>query len=432
MCRRWRSVVFQSPRRLNLRLICTRKTPTSDTLDIWPPLPLIISDVDDTNGEPPETENIDAALEHNDRVCQIQLVNLSSSQLECVMNSAAMQKPFPKLTHLWLSGCVLDGQEVVLPDSFLGGTAPRLQSLGLYDIPFPGLVPKLLLSATRLVRLSLYAIPLFWRIPPEVMVTSLSALTSLESLCLHFLYPCIRRALDSQPFTGTRSILPSLTKILFKGASEYLEDILVRIDTPRLNLFDITFLNPAMMIFETEELFQFISRRPTEKGHITFNPKAITVTSETFDYIVPCVASEWQLSSLEQVCTSSLPPPSTLEDLYIFEDRGNPPRFQDDVGNLLWQELLHPFATVKNLYLCEKIVLHIAPALQEFVGGRTTEVLPTLENIFLERFQPSEPLHEGIEEFVAARRFTGHPVAVSRWDRDSDQDVHLQWEFRDW
>ena len=45
-----------------------------------------------------------------------------------------------------------------------------------------------------------------------------------------------------------------------------------------------------------------------------------------------------------------------------------------------------------------------------------TEVLPSLENIFLEGFQPSGPLHEGIETFVAARRLAGHPVAVSRWD----------------
>jgi hypothetical protein len=62
-------------------------------------------------------------------------------------------------------------------------------------------------------------------------------------------------------------------------------------------------------------------------------------------------------------------------------------------------------------------VPRIAPALQELVGGRTTEVLPFLENIFLEGFQPSGPLHEGIEKFVATRRFTSHPVAISRWDR---------------
>jgi hypothetical protein len=132
-----------------------------------------------------------------------------------------------------------------------------------------------------------------------------------------------------------------------------------------------------------------------------------------------------QLSSLEQVRTSSLPPVSMLEDLYIFEDRRYPPHWQDDVENTLWLDLLHPFAAVKILYLSEELVPRIAPALQELVGGRTTEVLPALEDIFLEGFQPSGPLHEGIEKFVAARRLTSHPVAVSRWVRVERWNEHL-------
>jgi hypothetical protein len=34
----------------------------------------------------------------------------------------------------------------------------------------------------------------------------------------------------------------------------------------------------------------------------------------------------------------------------------------------------------------EELVPRISPALQELVGGRTTEVLPALENILLEGF----------------------------------------------
>jgi hypothetical protein len=187
------------------------------------------------------------------------------------------------------------------------------------------------------------------------------------------------------------------------------------------------------IILDTPQLFQLISRRPTlrapERGHIAFSSKAIIVKfpSQTFDYGVlsvriQCTASEWQLSSLEWVCTSSLPPLSTLEDLYIFDDRVHPPRWQDDVENTLWLDLLRSFVAVKNLYLSEEIVPRIAPALQELVGGRTTDVLPTLENILLQWFQPSGLLHEGIEKFVAARRLTSHPVAVSRWVSDSKQE----------
>jgi hypothetical protein len=452
--RRWRGVVFQSPRRLNLRLLCTSETPARDTLDIWPPLPLIIRCVDNIfDNKPSSMDNIIAALEHNDRVCQIELANLTSSSFRYVMDSAATLKPFPELTDLLLnmstevfgslpklinllarvdeSADDLPGP--ILSDSFLGGTAPRLRSLNLNGVPFPGL-PKLLLSATQLVYLSLYDIPRSGYIPPEAMATSLSALTSLESLHLRFRYPPPRPGLESRrPPPLTRTILPSLTKIRFKGASEYLEEILAPIAAPRLNRLHITFFN--QIIFDTPQLFLFISHSPAlkahEKGHVAFNDKAIIVKfpSQTSDYIVlsvkiPSTASEWQLSSLEQVCTSSLPPVSTLEDLYISENQHWRPRWQDDVENTLWLDLLRPFVSVKNLYLSEEYVPRIAPALQELVGGRTTEVLPTLENIFLRKFQTSGPLHKGVEKFVAARRLTSRPVAVSSWHRVKFWDVY--------
>ena len=126
--------------------------------------------------------------------------------------------------------------------------------------------------------------------------------------------------------------------------------------------------------------------------------------------------SDWQLSYLAQVCTPSSPPVSTLEDLYIAEDQYYRLHRQNDVENTQWLDFLRPFVAVKNLYLSEEFVPRIAPALEELVGGRTTEVLPTLENIFSKAFQPSRPIHEGVEKFVAARRLTSLPVAVSLWD----------------
>ncbi len=437
VCRRWRSVVFQSPRRLNLRLHCTPGTPVRDTLDIWPPLPLSIHDaIFEDEPSQPGLDNIIAALEHNNRFCQIQFESFSSSQLEyLVTNSTIMQKPFLELTELVLSVDKHDRDGPIIPDSFLDGTAPRLRSLKL-AIPFPGL-PKLLLSATHLVNLELHDIPISGYIPPEEMATSLSALTILESLWLDIRWPVLASR-RPPPSPLTRSILPSLTKLIFKGVSEYLEEFLTRADAPQLNDLHITFFNE--IIFDTPQLFRFISQRPNlrvlEKGQIVFNYAAIKVKfpSQTFDYgvlsvVIPCIAQESQLSFLKQVCTSSLPPISTLVDLSTFEDKYSNLCWQDDDENILplWLELLHPFAAVKNLYVCKKFVPRIAPVLQELVGGRTTEVLPTLENIFLEGFQPpSGPLHEGIKPFLAARRLTGQPVAVSRWDRDLEQEMHSE------
>ena len=88
---------------------------------------------------------------------------------------------------------------------------------------------------------------------------------------------------------------------------------------------------------------------------------------------------------------------------------------QDNMEHTLWLELLHPFTGVKDLYLSAEFSPSIAPALQELAGGRTTEVLPALKNIFLERLQPPGP--EGIVKFVAARQLSGHPITVSLWNR---------------
>src|SRR5712672_2567207 len=139
VCQRWRSVVFQSPQRLNLRLVCTPRTRARDALDIWPPLPLIVQDSDmfywDYNRD--ILENIIAALEHNNRVCQIKLMYLSNSLIGYVTDSAAMQKPFPDLTDIQLRMHVNGEPQPKLPDSFLGETAPNLGSLYLYNVPFP-------------------------------------------------------------------------------------------------------------------------------------------------------------------------------------------------------------------------------------------------------------------------------------------------------
>jgi hypothetical protein len=54
------------------------------------------------------------------------------------------------------------------------------------------------------------------------------------------------------------------------------------------------------------------------------------------------------------------------------------------------------------------------PSLQELVGGRTTEVLPALQSLFLEELHPSGRFDKAIGKFVAARQLSNHPVAISQ------------------
>ena len=406
VCRRWRIIVFGSPRRLNLQLFCSAKTPAKNTLDIWPVLPLVIY-CNNSNASIERVDNIIAVLKRSNRVYQIHLECISSSDLEKV--SSAMQEPFPELSYLWLTSN--QDKAPVFPALFLGGSTPPLQYLHFRGIPFSGL-PKVLLSATHLDKVELHDIPHSGYFSPEVMVTALATLTGLQSLVLHFRSPLSCPDQASRPLPPpTHSVLPVLTIFSFKGVSEYLDDLVARIDTPRLNSLAITFFN--QILFDTPQLIQFISRTPAfkalEVARVTFRSNTASVNLSSLEMSILCEDLDWQVSSLEQVCNWCLPPLLMLEDLYISKDR----YWQGDIENALWLELLHPFTTAKSLHLSKEIASLIGPSLQELVGGRTTEVLPVLEEIFLEGLEPSGPVQEGIVKFAAARQATGHPVAVS-------------------
>jgi hypothetical protein len=85
---------------------------------------------------------------------------------------------------------------------------------------------------------------------------------------------------------------------------------------------------------------------------------------------------------------------------------------QGNIENTQWLELLRPFINVKDLQLSKKVAPFVAPALQELTGERVTEVLPALQNLFLDDFKASRPIEEGIGQFVARRQLSGHPVAI--------------------
>ena len=425
VCPKWRTVVYGSPRRLNLRLRCTSRTPVKETLHVWPLLPVVVlGDSHEMWG----VDNIVAALEHNNRTSELALFDIPGSQMEMVL--AAMRQPFPALTRLYLRP--RDEAAPVDPNFFLGGSAPHLQMLNLERIPVPGLL-NLLLSATHLVHLHLWRIPDSGYISPEAMVTCLSMLASLESLHIGFESPRRRPDRKSRrPPLQKRTLLPVLTQCRFRGVSEYLEDFVAQIVAPLLSKLRITFFH--QLIFDTPQLKQFIGRTPKFKAHdeahasvVFLEWGALVTLPQTYDgklrLGILCSQSDWQLSSLVQVCNSSFPQALTpaVERLYILEDsRLSRLRWQDDVENSQWLEFLQLFAAVKDLYISQEFAPRIAPALQELVGERVTEALPALQTLFLET-HPSGPIQEAIGQFAAERQFANLPIAISRWEGEKDK-----------
>ena len=423
VCQRWRNVVLESPGHLKLRLYCTRGKPVRRTLDIWPPLPVV---VDHMNPPLWEVDNIVAALECNDRVRDIDLKRVADPQLQIIL--AEMEVSFPTLTNLTL----MSEHEMVpvVPDSFLKGSAPRLRYLVLSRIAFPGL-PKLLLSATNIVYLALDDIPHSGYISPEAMATCLSTLTRLISLSLGFQSPRPPPDQESQrPPPPTRFVLPALTQFLFRGVSQYLEDLVARIDVPLVLKhwrLDFVFLPGHQLILDTPQLAQFLSRIPKLKTckevHVMLLHEMVAVRLylpfsrlPRFFLTTTCKALNQKLSFLAQVCRSSLSLLPSLEHLCIIDRSGvSQQQYPDDFENNQWLDILRPFVATKNLYLSKETVPRIAPTLQ-LVGESLTAVLPSLQILFLEKPYPSGPVGGIIGKFISARQLSGRPIVIRDWD----------------
>ncbi len=413
VCRRWRSVVFGSTRRLDVRLVCTPNTRARDTLDVWPALPLVIRS---TMALPSGVDDIIAAVGQRNRVCQVSLSGLADRQLEEVLG--AMQVPFPELTDLYLVS--VGETPPVIPDSFLGGSAPHLRSFWLNGIPFPGL-PKLLLSATHLVRLSLYNIPHSGYISPGAMVALLSVLSSLQTLYFKFQSPQSRPDwVNRHPPPSKRSVIPALLSFVFEGVIEYLEDLVTFIDAPRLNYLVVDLFN--QVDFDGPRLAQFISRTPAfvvlDEARVEFGDTIVCFelkyqASDRSPLLINAPLSERdrQVSSVTQICNSCLPFLSRVENLYIQDDLYSQTVWTgtNAIDNTLWLELLLPFRVVKNLYLSAEFAPAIATALREIVG---TEVLPSLQKFFVEELEPLGPLLQNIGQFITARELSGHSITI--------------------
>ena len=354
-------------------------------------------------------DNIIAALEQLDRVIQIYLGRLPETF------SAMMQKPFPVLKNLSLFS--EDETAPVLHKEFL---APHLQYFYLQNIAFLEF-PKLALSCSSLSQLQLWDIPIAGYISHEAMATCLAALPTLRVLEIGFKSPRSRPNRIGRP-PPTRVILPTLEEFVFKGVSEYLEDLVARIDTPKLVRLRIEFFMDLM--FNIPQLHKFIVRseriRLLNSAEVVFFPEASAIHSRTAIVLeIICREPDWQASAMAQVCSQLSPLLSHVEELFIYEGTSGQARQGNGLDSTQVLELFDPFPSLQDLHIYGELRPLVTRALQELTGESATEVLPSLRRLVFEGPPPSGSIQKDIQGFITARQNSNHPVDVE-WRESND------------
>ena len=254
------------------------------------------------------------------------------------------------------------------------------------------------------------------------MVASLATLTKLDFLFIEFQSSTsrphqsgsIRRRADPP----TRIVLPALTFLGFRGASEYLEDLVARTDTPRLASIQIKYFN--QLVFQVSQLFRFIGRtqiiEQAMDALVYSTPSEIRLSlrsgpwehRRTSLYLhISCRGLDWQVMHLAEVLSQSFAVLPNVHHLSIFE-RGLPPRWQDEMDDIEWSAHFCQFTALETLRVSGQQRGHVAHTLNNVTVEMVPDILPALRLLFFE----DGPV--GVEKFITARQLAGlPPVAIA-------------------
>jgi hypothetical protein len=214
------------------------------------------------------------------------------------------------------------------------------------------------------------------------------------------------------PLPLTRVILPSLTEFRFEGVSEYLEELVSRIDAPLLNRIHITFHRD--IIFDVPQLYDFIVRSETInlKSHEYNSAKVLLGPSAAYIDLRPspslgmeCDTFYQGLSWTVRLCNRLSPLLCHTTWLKIRGDIFNhEEELLEDTASELCSQLFRPFTAVWNLNVSMDVGPFVARALCGLTGERVTEVLPALKHLDLTGWTSIlDETQEVLKPFIAAR-----------------------------
>ena len=416
VCQRWRNLILGSASYLRLSLVCTNCTPIKNMLAHSPPLPLTVDYIGEDGITAEDEEAILLALEQRHRVRHLRLAFPVQNLRKLVM---AINEEFPILEYLILDTPSKDRMALMLPETL---QAPNLHHLALTGFACP-IRPRLHPTAASIVTLSLIINHQSAYFQPNVLIQWISFIPQLERLAIAFSFPVpnrdVERQLTRTPIT-THITLPNLRLFVFRGVSAYLEAVLCRITTPRLEnlrirLFkQLTFSVPLLTQFtNTTENLRF------DNAQILFNDKEIHVGmsfreahADAFFVKVDCVHLDWQVSSVAQISNALSQVLSAVEHLtFRHKVHSQSSEEHNHVDRIQWRDVLRPFSNVKVLRVEGGLVEELSLCLRMEGGDVPLELLPELQEL---TYSGSRDTGDAFTSFINARQNSNRPVTLVR------------------
>jgi hypothetical protein len=378
-----------------------------------PPLPLLI-DFGDNGTE--DEEGIILAFKQRDRVRRVRL-DFPITSLQRIIGG--IEDEYPILEYMNIAESNEDIHTILtFPETF---RAPHLRHIMLKGFTLP-IGSRLLTNAVGLV--TFYLIidhpPTYFH--PNTLLQWLSFMPQLETLGIFFLFPVREHDVPSQ-LTHTPTIipvtLPNLHRFTFQGVSTYLEALLDRIATPRLEKYEVIF--SYQFTFLVPRLLQSIS--PTvnlmfDSARFKFSGEDVNVAFSLGDdfemYVVGIMVECWplntQVSSVAQIFNFPSQMFSALEHLTLKheeQEHSLSSEEHNEVDRTEWRRLLSPFSNVKTLLIIDGLVEELSRCLQLEDGEDCLELLPELQEL---RYCGRGNTGGAFNSFINARQNAGRPV----------------------
>ena len=416
VCQRWRKVILGSASYLDLCLVCTYGTPVAHMLAHSPPLPLVINYIDPDRHITAEEEGIILALEQRDRVRRIRLEVALPILRKFI---GIIDEEYPMLESLIMAPPNNEDKNsiLLLPETL---RAPHLRHLALGCF-FLTIRSRLLTTAVGLTMFSHFVGHPSSYFQPNILLQWLSLMPQLETLIIIFFFPVpsrdVERQLRNKPIT-THVTLPNLRQFSFMGVSAYLEAVVRRITTPRLEKLSIGFYKQLM--FSIPRLGQFMDTTNLrfDSAKLEFNEDRAYVgvyfreaKMYNLEMAFHCSHLDWQVSSVVQMFNSLNLISSTVEHLSLkHRVHRRSSDEHNEVDRTEWRKLLRPFSNVKTVHVDDGLVKELSRSLRLDDGELPLETLPELQEL---TYSEDDDTRDAFKSFIDARQDAGRPVTLT-------------------